>query len=66
MSDKRLKVVRVSSLFDETPEDMHRMDRIRAAERERRNAMTPEARAIEDKFDEEMTKRIVFGDGGDE
>ena len=66
MSDKRLKVVQVSSLFDETPEGMYRMDRIRTAERERRNAMTPEARALEDEFHEEMANRLVFGDGGDE
>lgn len=46
MTDPR--VVVVSSALDDTPEAMHRLDRIIAADAERRAGMTPTERALED------------------
>lgn len=60
--EPELKVVTVSSILDETPEGMYRMDRLRRAESERRAALTQEERELEDILHRQMERSILFGD----
>jgi hypothetical protein len=50
----------IGSIYEETPEGLARMDRLRAAEDERRRLMDPIDREIEDLVNREID-RAVFG-----
>lgn len=61
MSEPEMRVVTVSSIWDETPEAMYRMDRLLRRYEEERAALDPEVRELADRVDAELTRRFVEG-----
>lgn len=61
MTEPEMRVVQVSSIFDETPEGMYRMDRLQRRYDEQRAALDPVTRKILDEAEEAFDRAVVLG-----
>ena len=59
MENVECQVVVVSSVFDETPEGMYVMDRLRRSWEEQRANLSERQRAIFDLVDEEIERTVL-------
>lgn len=56
-----MRVVTFGSMFEETPEGLYRMDRIRRYEEARRRGLSAAQRGLEDRVEAAIERSVLFG-----